>query len=38
VQVAGSLGMHCLHHTHEATTREKLARLGLTLAPVPNPA
>ncbi len=38
VQVAGSLGMHCLHHTHEAGTQEKLARLGLTLVPVHDPA
>ncbi len=38
VQVAGSLGMHCLHHTHEAGTRQQLARLGLALAPVPDPA
>ena len=38
VQVAGSLGMHCLHHTHEARTREKLAGLGLPLSSVPDPA
>lgn len=29
VEVAGSLGMHCLHHTHEEATRKRLANLGL---------
>jgi putative hydrolase of the HAD superfamily len=37
VQVAGSLGMHCLHHTHEASTRQRLAALGLTLSPEADP-
>jgi putative hydrolase of the HAD superfamily len=29
VQVAGGLGMHCLHHTGEAATRRQLAQWGL---------
>ncbi len=29
VEVAGGLGMQCLHHTGEATTRQRLAELGL---------
>jgi putative hydrolase of the HAD superfamily len=37
VQVAGSLGMHCLHHTHEPGTRERLAGLGLIAAAAPDP-
>jgi putative hydrolase of the HAD superfamily len=35
VEVARSLGMHCLHHTHEAATRTRLGELGLCAAPVP---
>jgi hypothetical protein len=34
VEVAQSLGMHCLHHTDEPTTRKRLAELGL----IPSPA
>ncbi|MBD0261088.1 MAG: HAD-IA family hydrolase, partial [Cytophagales bacterium] len=37
VQVAGGLGMHCLHHTGEASTRRQLAQLGLVVPPVPGP-
>jgi putative hydrolase of the HAD superfamily len=33
VQVAGGLGMHCLHHTDEASTRRQLAQLGLVAPP-----
>jgi putative hydrolase of the HAD superfamily len=29
VQVAGGLGMHCLHHTDVAATRRQLAQWGL---------
>jgi putative hydrolase of the HAD superfamily len=28
VEVAGGLGMHCLHHTDEAATRQKLVQMG----------
>ncbi len=36
VQVAKGLGMHCVHHTHEAATRHQLAALGLIASPVPS--
>jgi putative hydrolase of the HAD superfamily len=36
VQVAGGLGMHCLHHTSEASTRRQLAQWGLVAPPVPG--
>ncbi len=36
VQVAGGLGMHCLHHTGEATTRRQLAQWGLVAPPAPG--
>jgi putative hydrolase of the HAD superfamily len=29
VEVAGSLGMHCIHHKDENTTRKALEKLGL---------
>ncbi len=35
VEVARSLGMHCLHHTQEATTRKRLVELGLIASLVP---
>lgn len=36
VQVAGGLGMRCVHHTYVEATRTRLAELGLIAAPAPS--
>jgi putative hydrolase of the HAD superfamily len=36
VQVAGGLGMHCLHHTNAASTRRQLAQWGLVAPSAPG--
>ncbi len=38
VEVARSLGMHCLHHTSEETTRKRLAAFGLIASPAAGAA
>ncbi len=35
VEVAQSLGMHCLHHTQEEATRKRLVEFGLVTSPSP---